>query len=219
MKLYTPALIIAIGCSSSSIDAPLPGSPNNSSYSVVSSPLSAFSFVDVNPASETYKQDIFLEERLDSDPIIVLNFFEPWCEPCMEELSKLEKLYREDKIPIIGFTNNYYDYPFASKETNPTVYDNWVPIEYRISYPLIDVAQQYDEVMQFVSSIAPDIVNRDSEKKIGESFLSSGFPTTIVLSGDTSLVVNTCIFSGSKSYKSLSDVTIEYSPFCFEYKK
>ncbi len=220
MKLYIHALIIAIGCSSSSIDTLLPYHSPIYSYSVISSSSSAFSFVDVNPTSKTYKQDIFLEKHLDLDSIVILNFFEPWCQPCMEEFIELEKLYREDNIFVIGFTSNYYDYPFASKEQNPNVYNNWIPIENRVSYPFIDVAQQYDKVMQFVSSISPDIVNRDSERETGESFLNSGLPTTIVLySGDPSLVVNTCIFSGSKSYESFSDVTIENSPFCFEDEK
>lgn len=83
---------------------------------------SVYVFTDSNPSSATYNQEyVFVLEvgsRLTKDSpyvvsfpdlteTVVLNFFEPWCQPCMAELPDLERLAEENDVPVFGFTADY----------------------------------------------------------------------------------------------------------------
>ena len=65
-------------------------------------PAAELLFSDINPRSSTYGQYVSLEQRARaSSGITLLNFWEPWCAPCLTELSSLEDLSQKG-IPVVG---------------------------------------------------------------------------------------------------------------------
>ena len=53
---------------------------------------SAFAF-----STETFEGDAFTSEDVKDAKLIMLNFWEPWCGPCVAEMPDLEKVYEEQK--------------------------------------------------------------------------------------------------------------------------
>lgn len=69
--------------------------------------------------------------------LILLNLWEPWCQPCVGEMPELEKLYenyKEKGLVILGvFRDN--DVDFAQK----------VIAEYGITYPIVRYTADFEE--------------------------------------------------------------------------
>lgn len=90
-----------------------------------------FDFSTLN--TETISGEPFTYENTKDAKVIILNFWEPWCGPCVSEMPGLNKLYEEEKdngLLIIGvYGTNQEDAEYIASE-------------YEIAYPLIKNSEE-----------------------------------------------------------------------------
>lgn len=99
------------------------------------------------------------ESMMSGYELVFINFWEPWCGPCMEELPELEKAYealKEEGILFIGVTN-MVPVPDLSPEE--------VVEELGISYPVINFSNDFmfivrDGMIEIPTSV---IVGKDGK--------------------------------------------------------
>ena len=164
-------------------------------------------FVDINPNSTGYNAAYSLDVLIEEDKPVLINFFEPWCGPCMKELPDLERIYKEQDIIVVGFTADYYSYPESFKDKK--MQKEWIPIEERISFPFFDGAQQYFDVRDFVETYASSIRNSQNILDEQENLLR-GYPITLFLCKADN-TINIKIIPAARSYDQLYDLTNGFS--------
>ena len=99
-----------------------------------------FTFTTVDRDGREYTQDIFAQHEL-----TMVNFWEPWCGPCVREMPDIQRLYKEyaaDGFYVLGvYSETYYEY-----EVDEIIEDG------PITYPILRFSSDFS---QFVSGAVP----------------------------------------------------------------
>jgi len=69
-----------------------------------------FTFKDINPASETYGEEITLSETYAEGGVLV-NFLASWCGYCWEELPVLQEMADAGEVRVLGMAADEYGAP------------------------------------------------------------------------------------------------------------
>ncbi len=103
IMLIALAAVLCIGCGEAEKPAPAPSVTPMGTSSPTSEPvLLDFSTEDID--GKPIKFSDFSDRK-----VIMVNFWETWCPPCMSELPELERLYekyREEGFVILGVCSN-----------------------------------------------------------------------------------------------------------------
>ena len=139
-----------------------------------------FSTTDRN--GKTYDNSVFADYEL-----TMINFWEPWCGPCVSEMSDIEKLYEDYKdkgLLVIGV------YSETSMEADVDEILN----DCNTSYPILTYTTDFDK---YQSGYVPTTIFVDKNGNIidtGESF--EGMDSTLIV--------------GSRSYKEWESLVKKY---------
>lgn len=120
---------LSIGKSETSLDAPTEGSTEGSTLDNFSPDLT---FSISTTEGNTITEQVFSEHK-----ITMINFWEPWCGPCVSEIPDLEKLYenyKEQGFYIIGI----YSTTDQMDEVNAIIADHG------ITYPIAEYDSAFD---------------------------------------------------------------------------
>ena len=123
-----------------------------------------FTFTIYDMAGNAYDESIFAEHQ-----VTMINFWEPWCGPCVAEMPELEKLYEDYKdkgLLIIGV--------FSSTDTLDDV--NKVLNDAKITYPILIYDSVFD---QFQTGYVPTTIFVDQNGHIIPE--SNGYGDNVVV--------------------------------------
>ena len=123
------------------------------------SPAYALRFSTTDRDGETVDETILAGHKL-----IVLNFWEPWCPPCVAEMPALEKLYQDyqDKgLLILGIYSTQ-----GQEDSVDRVLENS-----QTSYPILHYTDAFDG---FMTGYVPTTVFLDSEGNTVSELLVGG---------------------------------------------
>lgn len=123
-----------------------------------------FTFTIYDMAGNAYDESIFAEHQ-----VTMINFWEPWCGPCVAEMPELEKLYEDYKdkgLLIIGV--------FSSTDTLDDV--NKVLSDAKITYPILIYDSVFD---QFQTGYVPTTIFVDQNGHIIPE--SNGYGDNVVV--------------------------------------
>ena len=145
-------------CSSSDSGASLPESSKieTTAESEVSSTADSdfdpeFTFKTKDRDGNEYDESIFASNKL-----TMINFWEPWCGPCVNEIPDLEKLYekyKEQGFMILGV----YSETSMENEVSEVLASG------KVSYPILHYSTEFD---QFQTGYVPTTVFVDSKGHI-----------------------------------------------------
>ena len=146
MKTRLLALLLCVtllsGC-----DASGTGTPEEDGYD-------GLVFSTVDRGGETWDQSVFLSHKL-----TMINFWEPWCGPCVGEMADLQRLqdtYAERGLLILGV------YQTADAEEDVDAVLSYTGV----TYPILHYTQEFDA---FQSGYVPTTIFVDGEGRlIGE---------------------------------------------------
>ncbi|MCR5530121.1 MAG: TlpA family protein disulfide reductase [Saccharofermentans sp.] len=140
-------------------------------------------FSTVDRDGNTYDESIFSDYEL-----TVINFWEPWCGPCVGEMPDLEELYEnysDQGLLIIGV----YSEENMEGDVEAVLSDSG------ITYPILRYTSEFD---QYQSGYVPTTILVDSNGNIidtGEAYLE-GLDSTLIV--------------GSHSYGEWEDIVEQY---------
>ena len=97
------------------------------------------SFTDINSISETYQQTINLNNLLNNGRYTAVNFWEPWCGPCIEELPELERLHKNG-FDVVGLSTMY------SREQGAQQYPNVAEKLSRVTFPYTGLEDEAEQI-------------------------------------------------------------------------
>ena len=146
MKTRLLALLLCVtllsGCGASGT-----GTPEEDGYD-------GLVFSTVDRGGETWDQSVFLSHKL-----TMINFWEPWCGPCVGEMADLQRLqdtYAERGLLILGV----YQTADAEEDVDAVLSQTGV------TYPILHYTQEFDA---FQSGYVPTTIFVDGEGRlIGE---------------------------------------------------
>ena len=146
MKTRLLALLLCVtllsGCGASGT-----GTPEEDGYD-------GLVFSTVDRGGETWDQSVFLSHKL-----TMINFWEPWCGPCVGEMADLQRLqdtYADRGLLILGV----YRTPDAEEDVDAVLSYTGV------TYPILHYTQEFDA---FESGYVPTTIFVDGEGRlIGE---------------------------------------------------
>ena len=146
MKTRLLALLLCVtllsGCGASGT-----GTPEEDGYD-------GLVFSTVDRGGETWDQSVFLSHKL-----TMINFWEPWCGPCVGEMADLQRLqdtYADRGLLILGV----YWTPDAEEDVDAVLSYTGV------TYPILHYTQEFDA---FESGYVPTTIFVDGEGRlIGE---------------------------------------------------
>lgn len=107
----------------------------------------SFMFSATDRKGVPYTEAVFSENK-----ITMVNFWEPWCGPCVNEMPDIQKLYsdyKDDGLMVIGV--------YSNTEMEPRV--DQILTSARVKYPII---QNTDSFNKFRSGAVPTTVFFDS---------------------------------------------------------
>ena len=90
---------------------------------------SAFSFSTTDRDGNAWDQTAFADYKL-----VMVNFFEPWCGPCVEEMPELERLYQEYKDKGVLLIGVYRDEEGVDEVLTQT----------GVTYPILHYTSEFD---------------------------------------------------------------------------
>ena len=112
-----------------------------------------FTFTTTDRSGVTYDETVFAQNKL-----TMINFWEPWCGPCVQEMPELEELYEnyaDQGFLIIGV--------YATEGVESDVDE--VLESTGVTYPILTYTSEFD---QFQSGFVPTSILVDSEGHIIE---------------------------------------------------
>lgn len=104
-------------------------------------------FSTVDRFGNIYDESIFAEYK-----VTMINIWEPWCGPCIEEMPDIEQLYQEKKdkgFLVLGVFSDYGNLESVIQQTG-------------VNYPLIERVQCFDNIAKKTGAV-PTTVFVDSE--------------------------------------------------------
>ena len=143
MKTRLLALLLCVtllsGCGASGT-----GTPEEDGYD-------GLVFSTVDRGGETWDQSVFLSHKL-----TMINFWEPWCGPCVGEMADLQRLqdtYAERGLLILGV------YQTADAEEDVDAVLSYTGV----TYPILHYTQEFDD---FESGYVPTTIFVDGEGRV-----------------------------------------------------
>ena len=143
MKTRLLALLLCVtllsGCGASGT-----GTPEEDGYD-------GLVFSTVDRCGETWDQSVFLSHKL-----TMINFWEPWCGPCVGEMADLQRLqdtYADRGLLILGV----YRTPDAEEDVDAVLSYTGV------TYPILHYTQEFDA---FESGYVPTTIFVDGEGRV-----------------------------------------------------
>ena len=143
MKTRLLALLLCVtllsGCGASGT-----GTPEEDGYD-------GLVFSTVDRGGETWDQSVFLSHKL-----TMINFWEPWCGPCVGEMADLQRLqdtYADRGLLILGV----YRTPDAEEDVDAVLSYTGV------TYPILHYTQEFDA---FESGYVPTTIFVDGEGRV-----------------------------------------------------
>lgn len=139
-----------------------------------------FSTTDRN--GQTYDNSIFADHEL-----TMINFWEPWCGPCVSEMSDIEKLYEDYKDEGLLVIGVYSETSMESEVDD-------ILSSCKTSYPILTYTNDFDK---YQSGYVPTTIFVDKNGNVidtGSSF--EGMDSTLIV--------------GSKSYKEWESLVKRY---------
>ena len=143
MKTRLLALLLCVtllsGCGASGT-----GTPEEDGYD-------GLVFSTVDRGGETWDQSVFLSHKL-----TMINFWEPWCGPCVGEMADLQRLqdtYAERGLLILGV------YQTADAEEDVDAVLSYTGV----TYPILHYTQEFDA---FESGYVPTTIFVDGEGRV-----------------------------------------------------
>ena len=143
MKTRLLALLLCVtllsGCGASGT-----GTPEEGGYD-------GLVFSTVDRGGETWDQSVFLSHKL-----TMINFWEPWCGPCVGEMADLQRLqdtYADRGLLILGV----YRTPDAEEDVDAVLSYTGV------TYPILHYTQEFDA---FESGYVPTTIFVDGEGRV-----------------------------------------------------
>ena len=143
MKTRLLALLLCVtllsGCGASGT-----GTPEEDGYD-------GLVFSTVDRGGETWDQSVFLSHKL-----TMINFWEPWCGPCVGEMADLQRLqdtYAERGLLILGV----YQTADAEEDVDAVLSQTGV------TYPILHYTQEFDA---FESGYVPTTIFVDGEGRV-----------------------------------------------------
>ena len=119
-----------------------------------------FTFKTTDRAGNTYDESIFASAKL-----TMINFWEPWCGPCVKEMPELQKLYetyRDRGFRILGV---YSDFEYEEEMRQ-------VVEQTGVQYPILEYVDVFN---QFQTGYVPTTIFVDgSGHVVGETMIGSG---------------------------------------------
>lgn len=122
------------------------------SQDIQASPVLSNSFTDVNPHSDTYQKQFSLEDYLDCGKPVIVNFWEPWCYPCIAEMPALQRRYEEGDVIIIGLSDSLEDYNKAQINMQGSVEKTLM----NITYPYSGLKSEFNNTRALYSLFFPN---------------------------------------------------------------
>lgn len=153
---------------------------------LIFSTLIGFAFADDSFSFSATDADgtLYDEKMMADSKVVLLNFWEPWCGPCVQELPALERLYEEykdDGLLIIGvysdqngaqtiIQENGITYPMLLKSQEFSVFDTGaVPTSVFMDSTGKILPIEAEDVKQDISGILHDYVIAYANGKIDEN--------------------------------------------------
>ena len=107
-------------------------------------------------ATETFEGEAFTSEDIKDAKLVMINFWEPWCNPCVNEMPDLEQVYEEYKdqgFLILG----------AFSDTSQDGEVKSLLDEFGTSYPILRYCLEFDS---FQTGYVPTTVFMTGEGKV-----------------------------------------------------
>ncbi len=108
--------------------------PEEEEYDVPTAVTGELQFETVDINGNTVTQDIILGSK-----VILLNLWEPWCGPCVNEIPELQKLYENYKESGLLIIGAYQDYDDEAQ---------WIVNDAGVTYPIVKVDSNLEKYEQ-----------------------------------------------------------------------
>ncbi len=144
MKTRLLALLLCVTLLSGCGGSPGTGTPEEDGYD-------GLVFSTVDRGGETWDQSVFLSHKL-----TMINFWEPWCGPCVGEMADLQRLqdtYADRGLLILGV----YQTSGAEEDVDAVLSFTGV------TYPILHYTQEFDA---FQSGYVPTTIFVDGEGRV-----------------------------------------------------
>lgn len=101
---------------------------------------------DINPRSKCYDEQLSLEQHVRAyKGITLLNFWEPWCSPCMNEMPWLQRVYAEGRVNVLGVSRDWY-----KSVEDERRWKNQRTIIDKVTYPLLGSREDHYPLERFL---------------------------------------------------------------------
>ncbi|MCF0151284.1 MAG: TlpA family protein disulfide reductase [Firmicutes bacterium] len=142
------ALLLLLALASCGEEKPSAAAPETTAPAQTAAKSEALAFSTTDLAGEAVDETVMSEAS-----VVMINFWEPWCSPCVSEMPELEKLYqayREDGFLILGV--------FSTKDADS---DSQAVIDkLGITYPILHASE---ELQKYMTNYVPTTVFFDGD--------------------------------------------------------
>lgn len=150
-------------------------------------PVFAVPLTDANPHSSTYAHQFTLDSIVGKGKPVALNFWEPWCSPCMREMPEFEELSHNSNILVYGLSSQYASV-LQDTSGQDEKYGAAKNILAKVTYPFVGFEKDSSSVLSLIQSF---------------NLHGTNFPTTVFFSSQGRL---DGVYVGILSPQQLDDI-------------